>query len=179
MKWLLMLICLAGTLRPQPLRARSSGVEIHRARIVCGGTQFLAKSEFIRFAPIAQMITAIFERNKPAVRVDLRQTKVSYPFELGTLKGLASFVSDWQSRETPIGRVLVLGYTCPLDLRENVPQALCSSTGEWERYIALDGSLLDRGFSFDDPRYDKLRATLGYDVDPSHAVDEGQFISIH
>ena len=179
MRWLLMFICLAGVLRPQPLYARNFDVEIHKAGLVCGGTKFFTKSEFIRLAPVSQTITAIFKGNKLAALVDLRQTRILYPFELGTIRGLASFVSDWQCRKTRNGHVLVLGYTCPLDLREAVPQALCSSTGEWTRYIALDGSLLDQGFSFDDIRYDKLRSALGYDVNPSHAVDDGPFISIH
>ena len=174
-----MLTCLVGMLRPQPLYARNSDVEIHRIRLVCGGTRFFARSEFIRFAPVSQIITATLKGNKLAAPVDLRQTKISYPFELGAIRGLASFVSDWQCRKIRNAHVLVLWYTCPQDLRENVPQALCSSTGEWERYIALDGSLLDQGFSVDDTRYDALRATLGYDVDPSHAVDDGPFISIH
>jgi hypothetical protein len=179
MKWLLMLICLIGLLQPQTLYAHDLDVEILRARLICGGTKFFAESKFVELAPALQIITVKIGRNKPAIKVDLRQIKMSYPFELGAIKGIASFVSQWQCRKTLKGHVLVLWYACPQDLREDVPLAFCSSTREWERYVALDGSLLDRGFSFDDARYDQLRATLGYDMDPSHATDEGLFISIH
>ena len=115
---------------------------------------------------------------RTATTVDLRETRISYPFELGATKGLSSFVSDWQCRRTPKGHVLVLWYACPQDLREDVPDALCSLTREWERYVALDGSLMDDGFSFDDPRYEKLRAELGYPDKPDEAMDEGPFIFI-
>ncbi len=85
-------------------------------------------------------------------------------------------VSAWQCRKTPAGHVLVLWYYCPQTLREDVPAAMCSVTSEWERYVALDGSLLDRGFSIDDVRYDALRAKLGYHNKPDQAFDEGPFI---
>ncbi len=116
---------------------------------------------------------------RTATPVDLRQTRISYRRELGNTKGLSSFVSGWQCRRTPAGHVLVLWYVCPEDLREDVPQALCSLTREWERYVALDGSLLDNGFSFDDARYEKLRTELGYPDKPDEAFDEGPFLSIH
>ncbi len=176
MKWVLLLACLAGFCRPQILCARSPHVELHKASLICGGTRFFVKSELIRSAPVSQVMTARAGSTKPAVLVDLRQTKVSYPYELGAAKGLASFVSAWQCRTTPTGHVLVLWYYCPQTLREDVPAAFCSSTSEWERYVALDGSLLDQGFSFEDMRYDALRAKLGYHDKTDQASDEGPFI---
>lgn len=178
MKWVLMLACLTGFCWPQILCARSPDVELHRASLICGGTHFFVKSEFIESAPVSQVMTARTGSTKPAVLVDLRQTRISYPSELGAAKGLASLVSEWQCRKTPTGHVLVLWYSCPQDLREDVPAALCSFTGEWIRYVALDGSLLDQGFSFDDLRYDALRAKLGYhDKPPDQAsYDDGPFI---
>ena len=132
----------------------------------CGGTRFFVRSEFIRSAPVSQVMTAREGSSKSAVTVDLRQARVPYPFELGAAKGLPSLVAAWQCRKTPTGHVLVLWYYCSLTLREDVPAKFCSSTNEWERYIALDGSLLDRGFSFEDIRYDALRANLGYHDKP-------------
>nr|WP_321985687.1 2-dehydropantoate 2-reductase N-terminal domain-containing protein [uncultured Lichenicoccus sp.] len=68
--------------------------------------------------------------------------------------------------------------SCPQDLEEDVPAALCSLTRVWLRYVAVAGSLLDRGFSFDDSRYDALRARLGcHDKPPGQATeDDGPFI---
>lgn len=179
MRWLLMLICLAGMLRPHPLYARTPGVERRDATLVCGGTKFIEKSEFIQFAPVSQTITATLNGKKSAVPVDLRQSRIPYPSELQGKRGLTSFVSGWQCRHALGGHVLVLWYNCPQDLGEDVPQVFCSSTGEWERYVGLNGSLLDQGFSFEDSRYDALRARLGYHDKPDQAQDEGPFIWIH
>ena len=179
MRWALILGCLAGFCRPQVLCARGTDLELHAASLICGGTRFLARTEIVRSVPTSQTIDAFAENGKSPVQVDLRQTRISYPFELGTRKGLASFVSGWQCRKTPMGRILVLWYVCPQDLRENVPDRLCSITGEWERYVAMDGSLLDQGFSFDDPKYDGLRAKLGYHDRPDQRVDDGRFTHIH
>ena len=183
MKWVLMLTCMAGSCWPQSLCARNPHVELRKASLICGGTQFFVRGKFIRSVsvsvPVSQAMMARTGSTRRAVPVDLRQTKVSYPLELGAAKGLASFVSGWQCRKTPAGHVLVLWVICSQDLLDEIPAALCSSTGEWERYIGLDGSLLDRGFSFEDIRYDTLRAKLGYHDKPDQAGDEGQFISIH
>ena len=115
---------------------------------------------------------------KLRVQALFRQTRVSYPLEVGAPEGLASFVSEWQCRKAPNGHVLVLWVICPQDFLEEIPAALCSSTGEWERYVGLDGGLLDRGFSFEDIRYDALRSELGYHDKPDQAGDEGRFLSI-
>lgn len=183
MKWALMLTCLAGSCWPQNLCARGPHVELRKANLICGGTHFFVRGDFIRSGtvsvPVAQAMTARTGSAKRAVPVDLRQTSVAYPLELGAGKGLASFVSGWQCRRTPMGHVLVLWVICSQDLLGEIPPAFCSSTGEWERYVGLDGSLLDRGFSFEDSRYDALRARLGYHDKPDQAGDEGPFISIH
>lgn len=178
MNWVLLLACLAMFCRPQTLCARSPDVELHKASLICGGTGFSVRSKFIRSAPVSQVMKAHTGSTKPAVLVDLRLSRMSYPIELGAARGLTSFVSAWQCRKTPTGYVLVLWYSCPQDLPEHAPAAACSVTREWERYVALDGSLLDRGFSFDDLRYDALRARLGYhDKPPDQASeDEGPFI---
>ena len=176
MRWALLLACLVVFCRSQILLARSPHIELHKASLSCGGTRFLVRSEFIRSAPVSQVMTARRGSTKTITQVDLRQTRISYPFELGAAKGLASLVAAWQCKKTPMGHVLVLWYYCPLTLREDVPAAFCSSTNEWERYVALDGSLLDRGFSFEDLRYDALRAKLGYHDKPDEPSDEGTFI---
>ena len=176
MKWALMVACLAGIWQPQDLCARSPHVELHKASVICARTRFFVRTEFIKSAPVSQVMTARTGSAKATVTVDLRQTRVAYPFELGAAKGLASFVSAWQCRKTPTGHVLVLWVICSQTLQEDVPAAFCSSTSEWERYVALDGSLLDRGFSFEDIRYDALRAKLGYHDKPDQASDEGSFI---
>ncbi|WP_428374732.1 hypothetical protein [Lichenicoccus sp.] len=156
-------------------------VEIYKASLICGGTRFSEETKVVNSVPVSvpvsQVITARAEPGM-TVSIDLRQVKIPYPFELGSAKGLASVVSGWQCKKTPTGHVLVLYYYCPQDLREDVPAALCSFTREWLRYVALNGSLLDRGFSFDDIRYDALRAKLGYhDKPPDQATDDdGHFI---
>lgn len=140
---------------------------------------FSAKSKFVWDIPVSQSIIVTLRSSKPPRSVDLRQTRIPHPFELGSRKGLASYVEGWECRKVPHGHVLLLWYACPQDLREHAPEALCSSTGEWERFVATSGHLLDRGFSTEDSRYEKLQAELGYDVDPNHAEADEPFISIH
>lgn len=52
-----------------------------------------------------------------------------------------------------------------------MPARFCSDSGEWYRYIATDGSLLDKGFGLgcglrdSDPRERALRVRLGLPPD--------------
>ncbi len=44
---------------------------------------------------------------------------------------------------------------------DQVPDGDCTVTGEWVRYIAVDGLALDAGYSMEDPRYDVLEKRMG------------------
>jgi hypothetical protein len=78
--------------------------------------------------------------------------------------------------ETATTHVLILWYDCPQVLPDDPPRRFCSDSGEWSRDVAMDGSLLDRGFGLglglglasgdSDPREAALRARLG--LPPDH-----------
>ena len=120
----------------------------------------------------------IADRRTISSKVDLRETSFVLHRDMPGRRALTSFVFEWQCRKTPSGHVLALMYVCPDDLGDDVPEQFCSATKEWERYVSTEGELLDRGYSFDDLRYQALRASLGYHDDPQRPTDEGSFTSI-
>ena len=162
------------------LHSQAAEVSSAAASIRCGDTRFSIKTKFRNDIAIEQTLNARFVGRGGSKKVDLRQTKVLFPFELRDIKAPSSSVTGWQCKKTPTGHVLVLWYACRQDLREDLPDTLCSQTLEWERYISTSGDVLDYGYSFDDPRYVGLRARLGYhDNPPDQATYEDPFISTH
>ena len=150
------------------------------ASMKCGNTRFYVRTKFENDIAVEQTIEAKFTGKIGRKEVDLRQTKVVIPFELGDVRALSSSVTEWQCKKTRVGQVLVLWYACRQDLREDLPDTLCSQTSEWERYISTSGDVLDYGYSFDDPRYADLRARLGYhDNPPDQATIEDPFLPTH
>ena len=148
-----------------------------KAVLRCGPTIFTARTRFRFLATLSQGILA-FRVGKSPIKVELRETLLSLPSDPHATRQLASNVSAWQCRSTPIGPVLVLAYSCNLGIPAKDMERYCTVTHEWVRYVASDGKLLDAGFTLEDPRYEALRASMGYHDKPDQAFDEGPFIEI-
>ena len=170
---LLMILCAQGL-----ARAHGARVEVVRASIECGGTDFSAVTHLLYYSGISQTITALLPGAAVARTVELRETSFVTHRDKPAIRVVAFYVDSWQCRQTPSGQVLVLWYNCA-DNYPDAPEQSCIGRNEWQRYISSRGAMLDGGFSIDDPRYVTLRATLGYrDGSPDPQDGEASFAVI-
>ena len=86
---------------------------------------------------------------------------------------MADEVGFWGCATTPKGQ---RWYDCPQLLPDAVPRRFCSESGEWYRYVATDGTLLDKGVGLgaglgdSDPRERGLRIRIGLPPDEEHVT---------
>ena len=139
--------------------------------LTCHGTRFTAISHSVHSYATAQEIWAHPAGAGQSRMVDLRQSTIVLRRGVPGLAVLTDRVTAWGCATTSKASLLILQYDCPQLLPEDVPARFCSESGEWYRYIALDGSLLDTGFGLglgdrdSDPRERGLRARLGLPPD--------------
>lgn len=163
---------------PALAQAPAGKVEVVRASIACGGTDFSAVTRLLYYSGISQTITALLPGAAVDTTVDLREPSFVTHRDKPAIRVVAFYVVSWQCRQTPAGHVLVLWYSCA-DNYPDAPPQLCRGHNEWQRYISTKGEMLDEGFSFDDLRYARLRATLGYrDAPPDPQDGEASFAVI-
>lgn len=173
---LLVILCL-----PALAWAHGDQPDILRASIRCGGTEFRAVTRDLTVAgalnhgKIGQSISARTSGTTSAWSVELREPSFFLHSVLPGTRLLELFVSSWQCRKTPTGKVLVLWYNCQIDIPDAPSEDGCEGHNGWERYISTQGEMLDPGFSFEDPRYFPLRMRLGYQG-PSSQPDRGEGI---
>jgi hypothetical protein len=147
-------------------------IETVTATLDCGGTHFRALTRSVHDDVVGQDMWAHPAGAHPARRVELRESRFVLRRGVPGLAVLADEVAFWGCAETATTHVLILWYDCPQVLPDDPPRRFCSDSGEWYRYVAMDGSLLDRGFGLGlglgdtDPREAALRARLG--LPPDH-----------
>ncbi len=141
------------------------------AVLTCGGTRFTAITHSVHDYVTTQEMWARPPGAKQARPVDLRQSTIVLTRIVPGLVVVADEVGLWGCARTSKGHVLILWYDCPQLLPDDVPARFCSQSGEWYRYVATDGTLLDKGFGLGrglgdtDPRERGLRAGLGLPPD--------------
>ena len=148
------------------------GDVVKTATLTCGGTRFTAITHSVHHYLTAQEIWARPPGTKQARPVDLRQSTLVLRRIVPGLAVVADEVGFWGCAKTSKGHVLILWYDCSQLLPDGVPARFCSESGEWYRYVATDGTLLDEGFGLGrglgdtDPRERGLRKNLG--LPPDH-----------
>lgn len=147
-----------------------------RASIECGGTEFSAETLTLDLATISQTIVARPQGREPGT-VDLREHSFVLHHNMLGLRMAAAAVTAWQCLKTPTGHVLELWYSVDELFADRPPKEFYSPNKEWQRYASTESELLDRGYGFDDPRYDALRARLGF-RDSSSNKGDSPFVSI-
>ena len=146
--------------------------ELKTTILTCGGTRFTAITHSVHGYVTAQEMWARPSDRKEVRPVDLRQSTIILKRIVPGLVVVADEVGFWGCAKTSKGHVLMLWYDCSQVLPGGVPARFCSKSGEWYRYIATDGTLLDQGFGLGrglgdtDPRERGLRASLG--LPPDH-----------
>ena len=106
-----------------------------------------------------------------ARKINLRQSTFVLHRIMPCLAVVADEIGLWGCATTPKAHVLILSYDCSRLLPDDPPARFCSKSGEWYRYIAMDGTLLDKGFGLGfgtrdaDPRESGLRLRLGLPPD--------------
>ena len=150
--------------------------EIRTVSLSCGGTRFTAISHRVHDYATAQEVWARPAGIRHGRKIDLRQSTFVLRRGVPGLAVLADRVGLWGCATTSKSSVLILWYDCPQLLPDDVPARFCSDSGEWYRYVAPDGSLLDEGFGLgrglgdSDPRERGLRARLGLPPDEEHVT---------
>ena len=145
--------------------------EINTVSLSCGGTRFTAISHSVHTYATAQEIWAYPASARYGHKVDLREFTFGLRHGVPGLTVLADRIGLWGCATTSKGSILILWYDCPRLLPEDVPSHFCSDSGEWYRYVAPNGSLLDKGFGLgrglrdSDPRERGLRVRLGLPPD--------------
>ena len=146
--------------------------------LTCGGTRFTATTYIVGGYVTKQEMWARRPGMTGSRRIDLRQSTFTLHGDLDFpgLPIVADEVGFWGCATTPKGHVLMLWYDCPQALPDDVPRRFCSESGEWYRYVATDGSLLDKGFGLgaglgdSDPRERGLRIRIGLPPDEEHVT---------
>ena len=152
---------------------------VRTTSLTCGGTRFTATTRMTEWLVTRQDMWA-HRPGMGARRVDLRQATFALHDRVPGLRVVADEIGFWGCAATPKGHVLMLWYDCPQFMPENVPARFCSESGEWYRYVATDGTLLDKGFGLgrglgdSDPRERGLRIRLGLPPDQEHV----EFLSL-
>ncbi len=161
-----MMLCMAGA-------SEAHGDEVTRATsLTCGGTRFTAITHRVHDYTTAQEMWVHPSGAKRMRPVDLRQSTFVLRRIVPGLAVVADEIGQWGCAKTRNGHVLMLWYDCPQLLPADLPARFCSETGEWYRYVAADGTLLDKGFGLGrgmgdtGPREKGLRARLG--LPPDH-----------
>ena len=145
--------------------------------LTCGGTRFTATTYRVNDYVTRQVMWARVPGVAGTRHVDLRQSTFTLRDDpdVPGLPVVADEVGFWGCAATPRGHVLMLWYDCPQLLPE-VPRRFCSESGEWYRYVATDGTLLDKGFGLgaglgdSDPRERGLRIRIGLPPDEEHVT---------
>ena len=160
------------------------GEEVRTTTLTCGGTRFTAITRSVHHEVTGQEMWARPSGARRARPVDLRQSTFVLRRGLPGLAVVADEVGFWGCAKTRSGHVLMLWYDCPQLLPEDVPARFCTDTGEWYRYVATDGRLLDKGFGLGrglgdaDPREKALRARLGLPADHENVRFRGVVVPI-
>ncbi len=77
-------------------------------------------------------------------------------------KGPSRWIEGWACRRTIHHQFVEVFYNCDgATLSDALSGRYCSATREWTGFLMLDGTVLDRGYSPDDPRYRSLERRLG------------------
>ena len=129
----------------------------------CGNARFTAYTRRSHDYVTAQEMWVRPAGSGQKRQIDLRQSTFVLHRVMPGLRVVADEVSFWACKKASNARALILMYDCSQLLPENIPSKFCSKTGEWYRYIGIDGTLLDKGFQPGeaDPREDVLRRRLG------------------
>lgn len=153
----------------------ASGAEgVATATLACGGTRFTVTTHSVHDYVTAQEMWARPPGARQARPVDLRQSTFALQHIVPGLAVVADEVGFWGCATTRKAHVLMLWYDCSQLLPDGPPERFCSQSGEWYRYVATDGTLLDPGFGLGlglgdtDPRERGLRARLGLPPDGEH-----------
>ena len=155
--------------------------ETRTVSLNCGGTRFTAISHSVHDYATSQEMWAHPRGAGHGRKVDLRQSTFVLQHSVPGLAVLADKVGGWACVTTPKATFVILMYVCPQTLPDDVPARFCGDSGEWYRYVALDGSLLDEGFGLGpggrepDPRAFGLRARLGLPPDDEKIKAEDVF----
>ncbi len=136
----------------------------------CGGTRFTATTHSVNSYVTRQEMWARLPGRTGPRHVDLHQSTFALHGDLDVpgLPVVADEVGFWGCATTSKGHVLMLWYDCPQMLPDDVPRRFCSESGEWYRYVATDGTLLDKGFGLgaglgdSDPRERGLRIASAF-----------------
>ena len=158
---------LGGSITITPAR----GDEVRTTTLTCGTTRFTMTTHSVQNYVTRQGMWARPSGGRLVRKVDLRQPTFMLRRVRPGLAVVAGEISLWGCATTPKAHVLILYYDCSQILPTKPPARFCSKSGEWYRYIAMDGTLLDKGFGlgFDssdaDPREGKLRFRLGLSPD--------------
>ena len=147
------------------------GDEVKTTVLTCGTTRFIITTHSVQNYVTNQKMWARPSDGGLARQVDLRQSTFTLRRVRRGLNVVADEISLWGCATTPKTHVLILYYDCPQILPTRPPARFCSKSGEWYRYIAMDGTLLDKGFGLGfgtrdaDPRESGLRIRLGLSPD--------------
>ena len=149
----------------------ASGDEVKTTTLTCGTTRFTMTTHSAQNYVTKQEMWAHPPNGGQIRRVDLRQSTFVLRRVTPGLAVIADEIGLWGCAATPKANVLILYYDCSRLLPNDPPSRFCSKTNEWYRYVAMDGTLLDKGFGLGfgirhaDPRESGLRIRLGLPPD--------------
>ncbi len=147
------------------------GDEARTSTLICGATRFTITTHSVQNYVTRQEMWTHPSGGGQIRKVDLRQPTFVLRRVIPGLTVVADEISLWGCATPPKAHVLILDYDCSQILPNSPPARFCSKTGEWYRYIAMDGTLLDKGFGLGcvtreaDPREGRLRIRLGFSPD--------------
>ena len=145
----------------------------------CGASVFTATTRVHILDVLRQTMSVQLPSGKMR-RLDLREISLVQHAPSYTGRALNASVEGWQCRKTGQRHFVVLMYACNLDMTRAQIARYCPITGEWARYLDIQGRPLDDGYAPEDPRYGALERKLGYPVvGPDQARDDGVLGSIY
>ena len=152
-----------------PQQAKASIHDLTYHKLLCGGSTFALRTASYDRYPLTQTLD-VRRHNGTRHRVDLDEHSFMLHRKYPDLRILSAVISAWICRKTPVGPVLEVLFSCPMDYPDNQPDGDCSLTNEWNRYITPPGMLLDRGYAPDDPRYRDIERRLAIPANESEQM---------
>ena len=138
-----------------------AGSSLIDRRLHCGSSDFVASTRRQEFFVVEQHL-AVKQAGLPLKSIRIEAATVPQHRDPTTsTPGLSRWVEGWACRRTGRLRFVELLYTCSETMSDRDTDRYCSATRERTGFLMLDGTVLDRGYSPDDPRYRSLERGLG------------------
>ena len=138
--------------------------DIKRHALTCGGSRFTTMTQRdAKHDLIVQQMLWVQPPGSKRRLVPIPSAEVPRAYGARRIgKGPSRWIEGWACRRTIHHQFVEVFYNCDgATLSDALSGRYCSATSEWSGYVTLDGTLLDDGYTPDDPRYRTLERQLG------------------